>query len=118
MRQHLRRPQTPVSFDWFNGRSCSLAIRIEMFENLSSHEEQQSSRPHVPTPVITFVSSRAPIRRNSIRVPKCAANAALSSLRSGRSLLEKKKTRLDPSNCQSAPRIFTRRSEEHTSELQ
>src|SRR5437879_10053127 len=97
MRQHLSRPQTPVSFDWFSGRSCSLAMRIEMFENLSSHDEQQSSRPQVPTPVITFVSSRAPIRRNSMRVPKCAARAEFSSLRSGRSSL---------------------RSEEHTSELQ
>jgi hypothetical protein len=27
-------------------------MRIEMFENLSSHEEQHSSRPHVPTPVM------------------------------------------------------------------
>src|SRR5258706_8338238 len=53
-----------------------------MFENLSSQLEQHSSRPQVPTPVITFVSSRAPRRRNSTRVPKCAANASLSSARS------------------------------------
>src|SRR5437870_8053093 len=70
--------------------SCALAIFTEIGSNLRRCEEQQSWRPHGPMPSSTRVVSRAPIWRISMR-------ARYSRARS---------------------RTRSRRSEEHTSDLQ
>jgi hypothetical protein len=67
--QHLSRPHCPASFAGLSERPCAFTIFTDTAWNSFSHDEQQSSRPHTPTPPATRASSRAPICFTSMRVP-------------------------------------------------
>jgi hypothetical protein len=94
----------PASFDGFSDRLCSFAILTDTDWNSCSHDEQQSSRPHGPTPPVTFVSSRAPICFVSTRVWSAVARSRPSARRSAFSSAATKTTVREPS---SALSIFT-----------
>ena len=69
----------PESLDGFSDSPCSFAIFTDTAWNSRSQVEQQSSRPHGPTPPTSLASSRAPICFISIRVWRLCARSRTSS---------------------------------------
>ena len=60
-------PHAPESFGMLRVSIWFLALEIEMPSNWSKKVEQQSGRPHVPNPPMSFASSRGAIWRSSMR---------------------------------------------------
>src|SRR5690606_34651062 len=84
VRQHIRRPQHPEIWAGLSDSRWSFASWRLTGLSSRGDVEQQSSRPHRPTPPSSAASSRTPTCRNSIRVRKVRARSRTSSRKSTR----------------------------------